>query len=151
MTPDKIRESVLAERIQWIREMCALVRALPLDSFQTFIADKRNIAAAESYLRRMLEALMDIGRHILDKGFGTDVVEYKSIAIKLCEKQVISETISKKMLVLAEYRSRIVHYYIEISDEELNSICSTQLSDIEIVLNKIIRWIEKNPDKIDKL
>ncbi len=54
MTPDKIRESVLAERIQWIREMVVLIRALPLDSYQSFIADKRNIAAAESYLRRVL-------------------------------------------------------------------------------------------------
>lgn len=151
MTADKIRESVLAERLQWIREMVALIRSLPLDSFQSFIADKRNVAAAESYLRRALEALMDIGRHILAKGFGTVATDYKSIAIKLRENQIIDESVSSTMLVLAGYRNRMVHYYIEISDKELYSICTTQLSDIESVLTEIIRWVEKNPDKIDKL
>ncbi len=31
------------------------------------LSDRRNPAAAESYLRRSLEAIFDIGRHILAK------------------------------------------------------------------------------------
>jgi len=32
-------------------------------------SDPRNVASAESYLRRGLEALLDLGRHLLAKGF----------------------------------------------------------------------------------
>jgi hypothetical protein len=35
-----------------------------------FTADPRMVAAADSYLRRTLEAVLDPGRHILSKGFG---------------------------------------------------------------------------------
>ncbi len=53
---------------------------------------------------------MDIGRHILAKGFGTVATDYNSIAIKLREDQVIDESVSRIMLVLAENRNRMVHY-----------------------------------------
>lgn len=36
---------------------------LPLENVEAFHAEKHFSAAAESYLRRALEALMDLGRH----------------------------------------------------------------------------------------
>ncbi|MCX7793385.1 MAG: hypothetical protein N2257_03125 [Thermodesulfovibrionales bacterium] len=40
---------------------------------------------AESYLRRSLEAIFDIGRHIIATSAEKPSVEYKEIAIKLAE------------------------------------------------------------------
>lgn len=57
MTPGKLREKVVAERSEWVREMLVRIRALPLESLDTFVADPRNVDAAESCLRRALEAL----------------------------------------------------------------------------------------------
>jgi len=62
MTPGQLRAKIVAERAAWIRRMVAFLRALPGESFETFQSDSRNIAAAESYLRRALEALLDLGR-----------------------------------------------------------------------------------------
>jgi len=59
------------------------VRSLPLNSLEDFGEDPRTPAAAESYLRRCLEALLDLGRHILAKGFGRAAAEYKVIADEL--------------------------------------------------------------------
>jgi hypothetical protein len=52
MTPGLIRAGVVTERVAWVREMIRSARALPTETFDDFIADPRNIAAAESYLRR---------------------------------------------------------------------------------------------------
>lgn len=71
MTPSSVRLVVVAERTAWIRRMVEGIRRLPLESLETFLEDPRNAAAAESYLRRALEGLLDLGRHILAKGFGT--------------------------------------------------------------------------------
>ena len=79
MTPSRLREKIIAERAAWIRKMIEGVQALPLDSKESFLSDTRNAASAESYLRRALEALMDLGRHILAKGFAKAVTEYKEI------------------------------------------------------------------------
>ena len=47
------------------------VGSLPLADLQAFTADPRMVATAgDSYLRRALEALLDLGRHVLAKGFG---------------------------------------------------------------------------------
>ncbi|WP_269085178.1 HepT-like ribonuclease domain-containing protein [Neomoorella mulderi] len=50
--------------------------ALPRD---TFIADNDNFAIAEHHLRRALEALLDIGRHIVAKKGYDRPEDYKSI------------------------------------------------------------------------
>jgi hypothetical protein len=56
--------------------MIADIRSLPIDALETFKADPRTPAAAESYLRRGLEALLDLGCQILAKGFGRAPADY---------------------------------------------------------------------------
>jgi uncharacterized protein YutE (UPF0331/DUF86 family) len=77
MMPQKISRRVVADRLAWISNMLTNIRALPLASREEFFSDPRNIFAAESCLRRALEALFDLGRHILAKGFAVGVSEYK--------------------------------------------------------------------------
>ena len=89
MSPSKIQAKVVAERIAWIRSMVKEIRALPLDSFEAFSSDPRNVVAAESYLRRGLEAILDLGRHMMAKGFGEPVIEYKEIARALERAEVV--------------------------------------------------------------
>jgi uncharacterized protein YutE (UPF0331/DUF86 family) len=150
MSPLKIKEKVLAERFLWITNMVAAIRSLPIQNYADFMAESRNIAAAESYLRRALEALLDIGRHVLAKGFGKATVEYKEIASGLCEIRIIDETAEKILHNLAGYRNRMVNFYHEITDEEFYDICSKQLTDIESIVEDIARWVQSHPEMIDK-
>ena len=146
----RIREKIISERILWIREMTENIKSLPLESFEIFISDKKNIASAESYLRRGLEGLMDLGRHILSKGVGKSVTEYKEIPMTLLQENIIDKKSADLMLEMSGYRNRMVHYYHEISDKELFEICSANLDNFELVLNSIINWIKSNSEKIDK-
>ncbi len=90
MTPSRLHESVIAGRVEWVKEMIGGIRALPLRSYEEFTSDSRSPAAAESYLRRGLEAILDLGRHILAKGIGRAVPEYKDIARELENAGVIA-------------------------------------------------------------
>lgn len=119
MTPSKVRAKIVAERTSWIRAMLKGLRSLPGDSLEAFRADPRTVAAAESYLRRALEALLDLGRHILAKGFGRAVVEYKDIPIGLRDDGVLTESESGLLREMAGYRNRMVHFYSEVTPEEL--------------------------------
>jgi uncharacterized protein YutE (UPF0331/DUF86 family) len=104
MTPSRLRAKVIAERVAWIRRMLDGLRALPLTSFETFSSDPRNVAAAESHLRRALEALLDLGRHVLAKGFGQAAVEYKDVARGLADVSVLAERQAALLRGLAGYR-----------------------------------------------
>ena len=150
MTPSRIREKIIAERTAWIRKMIEGIQRLPLDSKESFLTDPRNAASAESYLRRALEALMDLGRHILAKGFGKAVTEYKEIPRELHTEGVLHSTDASLMRELAGYRNRMVHFYDEVTTDELYHICHDQLNDVERILNAVLKWINSNPESLDR-
>lgn len=150
MTPSQLRAKVIAERVAWIRQMLSGLRALPLETLDKFLSDPRNIAAAESYLRRALEALLDLGRHILAKGFGQAVIEYKEVATCLSQVGVLDQRREPLLRTLAGYRNRLVHFYHEVSHRELYEICTGQLDDIEHVLATLLDWISTHPEKLDR-
>ncbi len=150
MTPGALSERVVADRVAMVRALLRDIRGLPLDDFATFVADRRNVWAAESCLRRSLEALFDLGRHILSKGFGLGVTEYKAIAVQLQVDGVLSPEEAATLRILAGYRNRLVHYYNEISDEELYQVCTGQLSDVERVLTALESWVRTHPELTDR-
>ena len=90
MVSGKISKRIVSDRLAWVDRMLSEIRALPLESKTSFMQDTRNIWAAESCLRRALEALFDMGRHIAAKGFGEAVTEYKEIASTLNRRNIIS-------------------------------------------------------------
>ena len=149
MSPGKISKRVIADRLDWIEKMIEGINLLSLNDYETFIRDKRNIWAAESCLRRALEALMDLGRHISAKGFGRGVSEYKEIASSLGEAGVLFNKDEETLRTLAGFRNRMVHFYHEVSDRELFEICSSQLSDITDITRAIKKWINGHQELID--
>lgn len=150
MVAGKISKRVITDRLGWVDKMLIEIRNLPLDSKTTFMQDSRNIWTAESCLRRALEALFDMGRHISAKGFGEPVTEYKEIAFALNRRNVISTDEFSLMQKLAGYRNRLVHFYHDVSEDELFEICSSHLGDVENIANAIRTWLSKNPNLIDK-
>lgn len=150
MLPGKISSHVVNDRLSWINRMLAEIRSLPLASQDEFLLDSRNIWSAKSCLRRALEALFDLGRHILAKGFGNPVSEFREIARGLNRYQVISPANLEIMEKLAGYRNRLVHFYQEVSAEELYEISTSQLGDVEQLIKDIKTWFIQHPDALDE-
>jgi uncharacterized protein YutE (UPF0331/DUF86 family) len=150
MSPSQLSAAVVTDRVAWIDAMLDGIRRLDLDAGEPFRAESPEAAAAESYLRRGLELLLDLGRHVLAKGFGEAAPEYKAIASGLEKRRVLDEAESTLLRTLAGYRNRMVHFYHELSADELHEICVRQLGDLEAVLDGLQRWIHENPDRIDR-
>jgi uncharacterized protein YutE (UPF0331/DUF86 family) len=150
MSPGKLSKRVIGDRLAWIDKMVVEIRALPLDSYKDFSANRRDVWAAESCLRRALEAVFDLGRHILAKGFGQGVTEYKQIASELETAGVLSHSRARLLSTLAGYRNRLVHFYHEVTSEELYEICRNNLDDLLRIKNALRKWVNENPDSIDE-
>ena len=150
MSPGKLSKRVIGDRLAWIDKMVVEIRALPLDSYEDFSANRRDVWAAESCLRRALEAIFDLGRHILAKGFGQGVTEYKQIASELETAGVLSHSRARLLSTLAGYRNRLVHFYHEVTSEELYEICRNNLDDLLRIKNAFRKWVNENPDFIDE-
>ena len=149
MSPGRIRTKVVVAKVAAIREMLSAADTLPLDSLASFEADPRMVAAGESFLRRALEALLDLGRHVLAKGFGNPVVEYKGVPRGLVAAGILPEEMETMGVRMAGYRNRMVHFYDEVSSAELYQVLVGHRSDLEAILGHIEDWIRANPDRLD--
>ena len=143
MTSGKINDRVIVERVRWIKQMRAALKDLPLHDQDEFLRNPHNVAAAESYLRRALEALFDIGRHILARKFAYPAAEYKEIAAGLLEKKVLTRKDADLLRQMAGYRNRMVHFYHEISPEELFEICTHHLDEIQLLCGRLVNRLRK--------
>jgi uncharacterized protein YutE (UPF0331/DUF86 family) len=149
MSPSKVSRRIVLDRIAWVDRMLKEIQSLPVADRASFLAESRNVWAAESCLRRAIEALFDIGRHILARGFGRGDVEYREIADGLGGTGVLDPPESTLMRMLAGYRNRLVHFYHEVSADELFDICTRQLDDLSRIRGAYHRWVESHPGMID--
>ena len=137
-----IRESIL--ELEKIRE-----RYLKSFGFsEQFITDKNQFAIAEHYLRRALESVFDIGGHIISRFSYSPARRpktFKEIAFELGEKGVVDKKFAKdKLMEMAGYRNRLVHFYDEITAKELYQIIKKDLRDLEIFAQSVIKIIKNS-------
>ncbi len=150
MSPSQIDERVVTARIGVIDRMLAELRRLPTEDLAAFQKDPRTPAAAESFLRRALEGLMDLGRHLLAKGFGLPVNEYAAIADRLQEVGVLQPPEASLLRDMAKYRNRMVHFYNDITVSELYGIITEELDDFATIQDAITTWLARHPEQVNQ-
>ena len=143
MVISKLNLNKLQRNLNLIGEFLEKLRKLSRISREDFLADERNPAATESFLRRCIEAIFDIGRHILSKSFAVKSLEYKEIARELGEKGIVTQGYSEILIKIAGYRNRLVHFYEEITNKELYDILQNNLGDIERFLKEMEVFLRK--------
>ncbi len=142
MVISKLNIDKIERTLSLIQGFLSELRELSQRSEDEFLRDRRNPAAAESYLRRALESVFDIGRHILAKSYGFKDLEYKKIATELGERGVIDEAYARTLLKMAGYRNRLVHLYQEVTPREIYALLKNHLSDIERFVVEISTFID---------
>lgn len=140
----RLNIEMMTGRIDVIRTALSRLKNLSELSKEEFLEDYKNPASAETFLRHAIEAIFDIGRHILAKTGKVRLThEYKNIARGLGESGVLSKPLMNKLVEMAGYRNRIVHFYHEITDEELYEIIQNDLKDIEQFIQEIGEFLQK--------
>lgn len=142
-------ETKLAIIREGISELQKLIKE---SSKEDFLGNNMKFGFAEHQLRRTLEAIFDIGAHIISRfpySSGRRPKEYKEIATALGDRNIVDKNFALETLVkIAGYRNRLVHFYFEITKEELFDIISNKITDLEFFANAIVSVI-KNPEKYD--
>ncbi|MCR4427438.1 MAG: DUF86 domain-containing protein [Firmicutes bacterium] len=109
-----------------------------------FLQDRILSGAAESYLRRSLEVVFDIGRHILSKSGATELAgEFKGIARGLAERGVVGAELGQRLVQMTGYRNRLVHLYNQVTDQELYGIITNDLADLRAFIREIRDYVAR--------
>lgn len=141
----------ILELVRFIEACLVELRPYSKLTKEKFLSDRKNPPFVESYLRRGLEAVFDIGRHILAKIAGFKEIEYKAIVRELEKKEVISKGLSEVLYLMAGYRNRMVHFYKEVTPEELYHIIVNNLGDFERFNKEIVAFIKAYEKRAQKI
>jgi uncharacterized protein YutE (UPF0331/DUF86 family) len=142
MVISNLNIKLIEDRLGFIIKFVSKLQKLSSLDEKTFL-NGDTPAIAESYLRRSLEAVFDIGRHITAKTAGKGIVEYKEIAAALGNTGVVTKGLAERLKLMAGYRNRLIHFYHEVTDTELFLIVKNNLSDMETFVKEIKLFIEK--------
>ncbi|MFZ5786348.1 MAG: HepT-like ribonuclease domain-containing protein, partial [Acidobacteriota bacterium] len=55
----------------------------------------------------------------------------------------------RKLVEMAGYRNRLVHFYGEPTPRELFEICAGRREDIETVVDEVLAWLRQHPERLD--
>lgn len=139
-------KNVLQTRISYIEDSLQSLDRFKGISFEEFHSNPDNFRIAFYDLHRALEAVFDIGTHILSRIPGARPSSYKDIP-RLLERHKIFATdfALNKLTKMAGYRNRMVHFYGEISEKEIYNIIQNELSDFVFFCAQIEKLL-KNPE-----
>lgn len=140
-----INRLLVESRLDYIRQCVQDLEELARFPREVFLGDRTKTGAAESFLRRALEAVFDIGRHILAKQGAVDLaMEYRSIARGLGQKGIVNSELAERLVKAASYRNRMVHLYHLISDEELFEIITHDLEDLRSFARQVRGFLDSS-------
>lgn len=138
MTPGAIDLKVVGDRLQIVVSCLTDLKGIPHGSIDEFISDRRNPLASDAALRRALEALFDVARHLLAKGLGLAGLEYREVANLAKEHGLIEDSeLADRFHAMAGYRNRLTHHYDKVTEFELFEIITTRLDDISAIAESL--------------
>ncbi len=135
-------QELITERIGIIQNSVKRLNALAVMPAEQFCENEDAVDIAENRLRRALEALFDLGRHLVVKsGLGVPS-DYRSVIEKLKAGRIIPPEFAQKITGMAGYRNRLIHEYNKITPGELHEILQTRLNDLTLFCNYIVDYIQ---------
>ena len=126
-----VRPEVIRKRLNKIDEYLIVLRRLQRYERDEFLSDPERYGSAERFLHLAIEALLDMGNHVIaDEGLGV-VDWYSDVPRLFLEKGLISSDLSEKWVRMIGFRNTLVHGYIDIDRTIVYEVLQNGLGDIE--------------------
>ena len=140
---------VLRSRLSYIEDSLQSLERIKGMPFDQFHSNSDNFRISFYDLHRALEAILDIGSHILSRIPGARPSSDKDIP-RLLEKHKIlpPEFAANQLTKMAGYRNRMGHFYGEITEREIYHIIQEELQDLHAFCGHIERVL-RNPSDFD--
>jgi uncharacterized protein YutE (UPF0331/DUF86 family) len=139
-----IDQEKVKSKIAIIKESLNELEKMRVISLEELSSSPRDLAAAKYFIRTSIEAMIDIGSHIVAKkllGVPSTNVE---VILLLADKGVVAKDNAQTYVKMAKYRNRLTHFYNNVSVSEICDIIQNHLGDFEAFIKDILQFLEKN-------
>ena len=128
-----VRPEVIRKRLNKLDEYLSILHKLRKYSLDDFVGDPEHYGSAERFLHLAIEAILDMGNHVIAESDLGIVNWYSDIPSILARKGYIDSDLEKKWLQMIGFRNTLVHDYLEIDRGIVYDILENHLEDIEAI------------------
>lgn len=139
---DMIEKSVIEERLEYIRTTLARLQRYQGTSLEAFRGDEDRYRAALYDLQTCLEAVADIGNHLIAALALRRPEDRADIMLILAEAEIISKPLGKRLAEAQGMRNILVHGYLRILAQTVHRVIHKDLGDIEAFCQAVVRYLE---------
>lgn len=134
--------SKLGEYIQILKE---IRKNVDRTSFNNY----RHHGLAERYLQLAIQAILDIGNHLISRLRLRKPERFQDIFIILGEHGIIPPSFAKNIAKMAGFRNILVHAYLDLDLDIVYNILQMIVEDLEHFAKYIVEFIEKKKTEKD--
>lgn len=137
-----VKREIILERSQkcneYLKQLEKIVKDVEFDEFNN---DPLLYGSAERFLHLSIEALIDIGNHIVSDDDLGRVDVYKDIAIILAENNYLSEEERDLFIRIIAFRNILVHDYLDLDRDVIFNLLKNNLADIRGILKSYLKLV----------
>ena len=142
-SPEMIDREAIYERLAHISRMLQLLKERRKASLEEF---RRNpiLADATMYeLQTCIEAMTDIGNHIIAAAGFRKPRERSEIMVILAEENVIPAELARRLAEAVRLRNILVHGYLEVAINVVHRVLRENLQDVEEFAKAVTEYVEE--------
>jgi len=136
-----VRAEVIRKRINKLDEYLNVLKSLQRYSYDEFISDPEHYGSAERFLHLAIEAITDMGNHIIaDESLGI-VNWYSDIPNIFANKGYIDDNLRGKWIQMIGFRNILAHEYIDIDRKLVHDVLQNKLDDLNLLKEVFIKFL----------
>ncbi|HHV17555.1 MAG TPA: DUF86 domain-containing protein [Thermoanaerobacterales bacterium] len=137
----QIDKKRILDKVRVIQDCLFKLDVLSRLSLDEFTSDFKNFDSAKYNLQIAIEAMIDIGNHIISrKELGTPKT-YRDTFEVLHKGKVIPKEDATTYKLMARFRNRIVHFYDDVDDKEVYNILQNNLGDFNSFIDHVSKLL----------
>ncbi|WP_422446107.1 type VII toxin-antitoxin system HepT family RNase toxin [Thermoanaerobacterium sp. DL9XJH110] len=129
------------DKIRVIEDSLSKLKTLAQLSLDEFISDFKYFDSAKYNLQTAIEAMIDIGNHIISRR-GLGIPKTYADTFEILQKSgIIAKKDADIYKLMAKFRNRIVHFYDEVDDKEVYRVLQNNLGDFDSFIQQISKLL----------
>ncbi len=136
-----VRPEIIRKRLNKLDDYLAILENARRYSWEEFVANPERYGSVERFLHLSLEALQDMGNHIIaDLELG--VVDRSRDIPEIFENQRwIDETMKDTWIRMIGFRNILVHDYLEVDRRIVYEILQNRLDDLKQIRDVFVQFL----------
>lgn len=142
--PENLETKIIVkERIKKIEEAVSQLKEIRTLPEREFLKNKKIQYAAMYAMIISIEAVCDIGNHILAKYFNKAAETYKDIILLLGENGIVPVSFSQKSAEMTDFRNILIHLYLKIDEKEVYKNLQKAPEEFTKFCQYFLKFLEK--------